>query len=441
MKSIYNTIIFIRRLNKLISFKSLFSLLFLLGFWSSTLGQVYKINGDTVLQKPNTKTLIIGDKEDKHWGFGTPPNHPSSIIEFPNSITRARLAEGGVWVNNSDGDSKEDHQVLYNILDSLRELNITSWRYIGHNDRHIGPISSDFSSLFNIGNDTTVATTDPAGVALAAIKELDSIVFEAWQLNVDTVHTDKKVGIGVQNTGQYELYVNGDAYATEIWSSSDKRFKKNIKTLEKPLEKIKAMRGTSFEFRTNGFEEKHFTNGKKLGFMAQELLEVMPELVRKDHTGHYAVQYQGIIPLLVEGMKEQQAMIEQQQELIQQQSEAIEAIKLELAQSSLATSQAARFGNNSLELEQDNEPKLYQNFPNPFYKETVIKYFIPVKAKQATLFIHTMNGLQVRELALEGRGIGQVNIEAGEFKAGIYLYTLVIDGQSIGSKKMILTQK
>ena len=114
----------------------------------------------------------------------------------------------------------------------------------------------------------------------------------------------------------YMLYVQGTAFATGSWNSSDAGFKKNISTLDNSLEKVMKIRGTRFEFRTNEFNDYHFAEGPQFGFIAQELENIFPELVKTENDGYKSVNYNGMIPVLLESIKEQQLQIESQQKQI-----------------------------------------------------------------------------------------------------------------------------
>jgi hypothetical protein len=90
----------------------------------------------------------------------------------------AHLTGNGTnWTNGSDRNKKENfHPVKgQEILDKIDNLQITRWNYKGEDESvtHIGPTAQDFYRLFEVGADTvSISTIDPAGIALAAIKEL-----------------------------------------------------------------------------------------------------------------------------------------------------------------------------------------------------------------------------------------------------------------------------
>jgi len=82
---------------------------------------------------------------------------------------------------------------------------------------------------------------------------------------------------------------------------------------------------------------------------------------------------------------------------------------------------------------------LTQNAPNPFTHQTVIKYFLPNDAKDAYICIFDMHGKMVEKISA-APGQNSVTIQGSTLKAGMYLYSLIIDGQEVDTKRMILTK-
>ena len=109
-----------------------------------------------------------------------------------------------------------------------------------------------------------------------------------------------------------DFHADGDivAYSTSV--SSDIKLKENIQDLEGSLDKITQLKGIKFDWK----EEKRPNN--QLGFIAQEVEKVIPELVtetdslgEREGENHKVVNYQGVIPVLVEAIKELKAEIEE----------------------------------------------------------------------------------------------------------------------------------
>ena len=120
-----------------------------------------------------------------------------------------------------------------------------------------------------------------------------------------------KLGV-MYNAG--EIRSGADVIA---YYSSDRRLKDNIFVIKDPIDKIKKISGVEFDWNEKG---PHWTRAKyfgdpsgslhDVGVIAQEVQEVLPEAVRERDNGTLAVKYDKIVPLLIEGIKDQQKQIE-----------------------------------------------------------------------------------------------------------------------------------
>jgi hypothetical protein len=108
------------------------------------------------------------------------------------------------------------------------------------------------------------------------------------------------------------LQVTGDIIANSIAGSSDARFKTNITPVENALQKVVQLRGVNFDWNKEAFPDRMFSDQKAIGFIAQEVEKVLPEVVQTEKTveGYKAVQYDKVVALLVEAIKEQQKQID-----------------------------------------------------------------------------------------------------------------------------------
>ena len=110
----------------------------------------------------------------------------------------------------------------------------------------------------------------------------------------------------------YKLYVSGEAYSTVGWSSSsDARFKKNVRPLNNVLPSLLSLEPVHFNFdrsKSSRFEGEP-EGAEQLGFLAQDLEALFPEVVVTDSEGFKSVKYDKLTVLLAQGLKEQQASI------------------------------------------------------------------------------------------------------------------------------------
>ena len=115
------------------------------------------------------------------------------------------------------------------------------------------------------------------------------------------------LGIGMDPS-----YTTGEIVAAAdiiAYASSDKRLKENIKPIENPLGKIAQISGNTFDWIENS--EVHSHKGSDIGVIAQEIEAVLPELVTTRENGYKAVQYDKVVALLIEAVKEQQTQIDE----------------------------------------------------------------------------------------------------------------------------------
>ena len=120
-----------------------------------------------------------------------------------------------------------------------------------------------------------------------------------------TVSNDGNVGIGDTTPG-YKLDVTGTIRATgDVIAFSDARVKDNVVTIDNALDKVNRLRGVTYT--RNDIEDKQ----TKMGVIAQEVLEVIPEVVQQDDKGNYSVAYGNMNGLLIEAIKELKAEIEE----------------------------------------------------------------------------------------------------------------------------------
>ena len=276
--------------------------------------------------------------------------------------------------------------------------------------------------------------------------------------------TDMAYVVRSGTTGNNEIvyYARGDGevYAKgSFLTASDGSYKDNIANISNGLDKIKGIRGVTYTLKdqdnasliqNNGVERnisldtssiskssvsaeiintiKAERSRKKAGFIAQELEEVFPEAVYTLPNGKKAIAYSEIIPLLVEAIKEQQNEIDE-----------LKQAKTVQTRSVIGEDEGKQSDMNSL-MDERLKAKLYSNIPNPFKEQTTISFFIPETASGASIHIYNLQGKQIKQINIEERGNGSVIINGYELTPGMYMYTLIVDGKEIDTKKMILTE-
>ena len=159
------------------------------------------------------------------------------------------------------------------------------------------------------------------------------------------------------------------------------------------------------------------------GVSAQELQKLFPDLVHEGEEGYLSVNYVEMVPLLLRSMQELKARV--------QELEGTDGGSAARRESSLSNSVDSRISPVSA--------VLYQNTPNPFTAQTEIRFSLPDDAPQAYIYIFDMTGKMQKQIPVDPNQ-QSVTINGYELSAGIYLYSLVVGGQEIDTKRMILSK-
>jgi len=206
---------------------------------------------------------------------------------------------------------------------------------------------------------------------------------------------------------------------------ADRSTMENIVSLQnKGLATISRLQGFSFNFKNDKLKMK------ESGFFAQDVESIIPEAVfTTDSTKSKSLNYNSIIPYLVEAIKEQQLQIEELSNMVKYFQKVLNS------NNQLSESQPIKEAPILPE-----KARLEQNIPNPFSNETKINCFIPSAAHSSYLYHYDVNGMPLQQFHITGKGDQVVNIDGTNRIPGIYFYSLIIDGQKVDTRKMILSK-
>ena len=246
-----------------------------------------------------------------------------------------------------------------------------------------------------------------------------------------------KIDFWYSTTGYNNLY------AQKFYTQSDSTTKENINPLTKGLDKVKQFKSYSYYFKDN----KSKIRRKEYGLLAQEVEKVLPELVDTS-MGIKLINYNEFIPFIIEAIKEQQTQIETLQSLVYSQEQDLIEMKKQLEScctsvkdnSKLKNPKSVNTGSTELNSDIEDIALLFDNTPNPFNEDTEIMFYIPENAQNSRLIIHDLQGLEIKSFEINQKGQSSLTISGSELKAGMYLYTLLVDNKIIDTKRMILSK-
>lgn len=301
----------------------------------ATLGTGVTVSGSTA----NTFTVSTNGSErvrvdsSGNLGIGNPT--PGATLDVSGDI---RLSAGDPEIEFNNGGSR--------LRGHANALSI-------HTGGGFGSSASELVRINNTG--VGIGTTNPSGIGgqtsqltLVGSNAGGGAGYHQFLTVSNTTATNPAKFFRLNSTGGIEIVNN--AYTATILTldnsgnlaatgnvtaySSDQRLKENIKNLENPLEKILQLNGCTFDWNEKskelGFTPKHETND--IGLLAQEVEKVLPqavapapfdreinefgENVSKSGENYLTIQYERLVPLLIEAIKEQQEQIKNQQEQI-----------------------------------------------------------------------------------------------------------------------------
>lgn len=246
--------------------------------------------------------------------------------------------------------------------------------------------------------------------------------------------------------------------------TSDARLKENVESLQNPLALLEQVNGVSYSYNLSTLEENReqdeskfsatLDNGisgsssdseeimdaatiakinrdkqiqaeidrreaaeasrKRIGFLAQDIQKVLPELVQTDENGMMSIDYIGFIPLIVESIKEMQQTIQQQNEVI----DNLQALLSPEVQSQLRSSTTSTSNISAVD-----GAKLYNR------EGASVSYTLPATFVSASLQIFDVTGKSVKVIKLDNGSSNVVEVSRSELGYGTFIYTLFVDGK------------
>jgi len=257
-----------------------------------------------------------------------------------------------------------------------------------------------------------------------------------------------------------DVSISGNYYGENIYIASDERIKRDISNLPE-WKRILDLQPYTYKY----IGQEH--EGMSYGFLAQDVNKVLPELTSLwGKIG--SVNYIGFIPFLSQGLREHEERLNNlesaldsddkvqkhveklevenqdlktQNQLLKERIEAIEQkfesiCQLPCMQELKDIKSKETIKGNTLKL--NDKAELYQNEPNPFTSNTLIRYYLPDGSENSKIVVRNTEGKLVGEFLIEKSGNGSITIESGKLAPSTYYYSLHINGAEVESKKMVL---
>jgi trimeric autotransporter adhesin len=298
----------------------------------STSNKLYIANSNT------TTPLIYGEFNTPLVKINGSLQVTSGGITFPDGYTQTRALFGSsfdhnTWLGHDAGADLSVGGAYNTFMGEYSGTHTNSGQYNAFFGRSSG------------GNNTTGSNNTSIGTESGFNNSGSSNVFLGHQAGYsnygsNNVFIGKSAGQNIDGSNKLVI-ANSSTTTPLIWGDfstgvvkingqfyivSDERFKKNIEPLHTSLDKVMGLKGVSYEWK----EKNGFGRGKDIGFIAQDVEKVIPELVHTDNKGYKSIAYDKITPVLVEAIKEQQKTIAEKSKIIDEQQIALKELKGEM---------------------------------------------------------------------------------------------------------------
>jgi len=293
---------------------------------------------------------------------------------------------------------------------------------------------------------------------------------------------------GLSAPAQVELF--GTCLVNTLPITSDERFKQNIKNVENGYSLIKKLRPVSYTFKVNDFPERNLPKEKSYGLIAQELKQLLPELVHENTDGYLSVNYISLIPFLISAIQEQSteinnlrdsigsnltnnqfnnSLINNSDSIAPVRDSVIQALQEEIRVQSIELTEQKNIiaeleskvnqilecinksnicisgnlkENSGSELELGNTDLYYlgQNHPNPVSEKiTSISYKVPEISEKVSMQFYNTIGTLIYSADNLKPGEGIVEVNTTSFISGTYYYSLFVNEKKVKTLKLTKT--
>ena len=393
-------------------------LLILLATTSLLASAQLKVTSDGKVKISSTQTtsyanLLVGNST---WGTG------SSTVGISGSPATIGTSNNIGIVGTINANSSYSNDKNYGVLGVVSSINVNHGRNYG------------LAGMIGFNNATPYGGTGIYGAT-------HTYLF-SYPTNISGIYA-----------GYFEgpIKVTGNITASNMYIPSDSRLSENVVSLNErgndtsTLDNLLGMNVIQYNMKSRipdempaGIEndstgnvreayeylkkdEMKMSARRHFGIDAEELKKTYPDLVLEGQDGYLAVNYVELVPVLIKAIQELKQQVDELQ--------GTEAAKKAPAKTSTTDDRNTTAKKNIL----------YQNTPNPAKEQTIIRYRLADNAKDAAICIFDMQGKMLKQLPVSSVN-DSITINGYELGQGMFLYSLVINGQEIETKKMIITK-
>lgn len=231
---------------------------------------------------------------------------------------------------------------------------------------------------------------------------------------------------------KFYVYGNGQAYSYGWNTMSDSSLKENVHEIQNALDKVLKLQGVTYNLKQSSLTTNNsdkilsHPSSTKMGLIAQAVERVAPEVVTSTSDGLKTVAYGNLVGLLVEAIKQEDTKVNELQNRLDSMI-ALNQHSINISRKNILTDTASK-------------AKLYPCKTCPSKDNTTIHCYIPMDSKEASLLIFDLNGTLKKSISINGREEQYISFRDLQLSSGMYYYSLIVNGDEIGTQKLILTE-
>lgn len=350
-------------------------------------------------------------------GNGTNDNTASmGLLSAPNVQNKTNIGVEGVINANSSYTSDKNYGVL-----GVVGLNSNHGRNYGASGIISQP-NSYYGGTGIYGTNSTYYYTNPTNIQGLYAGYFIGPVHMTNSLTAPGMYTSSDIRLSENVISLDDKDISGKETLENVLNMNVVEYNLKSRLGEVPPDNVAPERSEenegSYQFLKK--EDDEMTSRRHFGVDPEELQKVYPGLVLEGQDGYLSVNYSELVPLLIRSIQALKLELDELKD--------VKGNALKLHQSTGMSSATA--GNDNI---------LYQNSPNPFKDNTVIRFSLANDAHDAAVCIFDMTGKTLKRIPVTA-GMESVQVNGHDLGDGIFLYSLVVNGREIDTKRMVLSK-
>ncbi|MES2620771.1 MAG: tail fiber domain-containing protein, partial [Bacteroidota bacterium] len=428
-------------------------------------GGVFLVNGDGVNQNEGLGMIVEGDGGGENHGL-------ASIVR--GDYTRNRGIQVRAYGDNGtgggifgvpdnigiEGETFGASQVNYGVHFTVSGASDFNFGLAANvNGAAVGGGSLNNTAVVGVIEEPTAgdnAGSNCIGVAGYILNPGDQKNYAVFGKHVSSTGTNSNIVNCSPCPIDFAGYFVGDVFCAQTYFYSDAKLKKDVKHFTNALGQLDKLEIKSYTFDRDKFPFMNLPQGPQIGVLTSDMKKVFPNLVKRaahpadpfnkedKEVEFESVNYNALIPILVQGVQELSATDKKVADKAKEQDAKIDELTKQVEDLKNLLNELCNNGCEGLQgstpVKPNGDAILYQSIPNPTPGSATINYNITTSFNSALITISTVDGKVVREYPITHQGAGSIVFEKNDRSDNAYKYSLIVDGKVYDTKSIVITR-